>query len=255
MNAHSLFSKWFSESGKMVMAMFARVREILDDGDSFVCILIDEVESLTAARQAASSGSEPSDAIRVVNALLTQLDQLKRYPNALVLTTSNITGAIGRWHARAAHTETRAERHAHAPRARATRTRHAHTPRAVRTTPHTATHFTRVQAALLCDGVLMAASSSLCRVGRERFRSSLPAKGRGGAATCTTSAGGWLSGYSPTTRASPPPSYAVAGVDQDLDDGITDLVVCFDQARWQRHLLHAHGRLRSEVPQRRKRQR
>ena len=33
-NAHSLFSKWFSESGKLVMAMFARIREILEDGVS-----------------------------------------------------------------------------------------------------------------------------------------------------------------------------------------------------------------------------
>lgn len=93
-NAHSLFSKWFSESGKLVLSMFARIREILDDGDGFVCVLIDEVESLTAARQASVAGSEPSDAVRVVNALLTQLDQLRRYKNALVLTTSNITGAI-----------------------------------------------------------------------------------------------------------------------------------------------------------------
>jgi ATP-dependent 26S proteasome regulatory subunit len=44
--------------------------------------------------QAAVSGSEPSDAIRAVNALLTQLDGLKRYPNVMVLTTSNITEAI-----------------------------------------------------------------------------------------------------------------------------------------------------------------
>ncbi|GFO34033.1 pachytene checkpoint 2-like protein [Plakobranchus ocellatus] len=40
------------------------------------------------------NGVEPSDAIRVVNALLTQLDQIKRYPNVLILTTSNITGAV-----------------------------------------------------------------------------------------------------------------------------------------------------------------
>ena len=31
---------------------------------------------------------------RVVNALLTQLDSLKSEPNVLILTTSNITGAI-----------------------------------------------------------------------------------------------------------------------------------------------------------------
>ena len=30
----------------------------------------------------------------MVNALLTQLDQIKRAPNVLILTTSNITGAI-----------------------------------------------------------------------------------------------------------------------------------------------------------------
>lgn len=34
----------------------------------FVFLLIDEVESLTSARKAAVSGSEPSDAVRVVNA-------------------------------------------------------------------------------------------------------------------------------------------------------------------------------------------
>jgi len=93
-NAHSLFSKWFSESGKLVMRLFAYITEMIADDDSFVCVLIDEVESLTAARKSAMAGTEPSDAIRVVNALLTQLDALKRHPNVIVLTTSNITGAI-----------------------------------------------------------------------------------------------------------------------------------------------------------------
>ena len=63
----------------------------------FVCVLIDEVskfykvptetvllnlirqvESLTAARKGALNGNEPSDAIRVVNALLTQIDKVIR---------------------------------------------------------------------------------------------------------------------------------------------------------------------------------
>ncbi|XP_026870118.1 pachytene checkpoint protein 2 homolog isoform X2 [Electrophorus electricus] len=64
-NSHSLFSKWFSE-----------------------------VESLTAARNASQAGTEPSDAIRVVNSVLTQLDQIKRYPNVVILTTSNVTEKI-----------------------------------------------------------------------------------------------------------------------------------------------------------------
>lgn len=57
-------------------------------------MLIDEVESLTAARAGAMSGKEPSDALRVVNALLTQLDRLKQRSNVLVLTTSNLPSAI-----------------------------------------------------------------------------------------------------------------------------------------------------------------
>ena len=43
-----------------------------DDEDTFVFVLVDEVESLAAARKA--TGAEPSDAIRVVNALLAQMD-------------------------------------------------------------------------------------------------------------------------------------------------------------------------------------
>ena len=93
-NAHSLFSKWFSESGKLVMKLFEHILELVEEEDSLVCILIDEVESLSAARKSAASGNEPSDAIRVVNALLTQIDRLRTRDNVLILTTSNITEAI-----------------------------------------------------------------------------------------------------------------------------------------------------------------
>ncbi|KAJ9100921.1 hypothetical protein QFC20_005337 [Naganishia adeliensis] len=93
-NSHSLFSKWFSESGKLVQKLFARVTEMVEDESGFVVVLIDEVESLTAARAGAMSGTEPSDALRVVNALLTQLDKLKHRKNVLVMSTSNIAQAI-----------------------------------------------------------------------------------------------------------------------------------------------------------------
>jgi hypothetical protein len=52
------------------------------------------VESLTAARNAAVAGSEPSDAVRVVNAVLTAIDALRTRPNVLLLTTSNVSSAI-----------------------------------------------------------------------------------------------------------------------------------------------------------------
>ncbi|CAK9818185.1 Pachytene checkpoint protein 2 homolog [Anthophora quadrimaculata] len=93
-NSHSLFSKWFSESGKLVMQLFSELKNLLENPCAFVCILIDEVESLAHARKACSNGTEPTDSIRVVNALLTQLDQIKRYPNVLILTTSNLSEAI-----------------------------------------------------------------------------------------------------------------------------------------------------------------
>lgn len=45
---------------------------------SSLAMTIPQVESLTAARNACRAGTEPSDAIRVVNAVLTQIDQIKR---------------------------------------------------------------------------------------------------------------------------------------------------------------------------------
>ncbi|KZT12967.1 P-loop containing nucleoside triphosphate hydrolase protein [Laetiporus sulphureus 93-53] len=93
-NSHSLFSRWFSESGKLVQRLFSSVMEMVEDEDAFVVVLIDEVESLTAARAGAMAGTEPSDALRVVNALLTQLDKLKHKKNVLVMSTSNLAKAI-----------------------------------------------------------------------------------------------------------------------------------------------------------------
>uniref|UniRef100_A0A672Z608 Pachytene checkpoint protein 2 homolog n=2 Tax=Sphaeramia orbicularis TaxID=375764 RepID=A0A672Z608_9TELE len=93
-NSHSLFSKWFSESGKLVTKMFQKIQQLIDDKDALVFVLIDEVESLTAARNACQAGTEPSDAIRVVNSVLTQLDQIKQHSNVVILTTSNVTEKI-----------------------------------------------------------------------------------------------------------------------------------------------------------------
>jgi SpoVK/Ycf46/Vps4 family AAA+-type ATPase len=90
-NSHSLFSRWFSESGKLVTKLFERIGEMVEDRRSLVVVLIDEIESLAMVRK---SSSEPSDSVRAVNALLTQLDALKRHENVLVLTTSNLTDAV-----------------------------------------------------------------------------------------------------------------------------------------------------------------
>lgn len=64
-NSHNLFSKFFSESGKLVGRLFESVVEMLEDEGCFVVLLIDEVETLVSARKAAASGNEPTDGLRV----------------------------------------------------------------------------------------------------------------------------------------------------------------------------------------------
>ncbi|CAH8840596.1 unnamed protein product [Trichobilharzia szidati] len=93
-NAMNLMSKWFSESARLVTKMFDSIREYLQSPKHLVVLVVDEVESLTATRSASSAGCEPSDAIRVVNSVLTQIDQIKRFPNVLILATSNVTSVI-----------------------------------------------------------------------------------------------------------------------------------------------------------------
>ena len=61
---------------------------------SYCCTVVDEVESITSNRTSSVSSNEPGDAVRVVNAVLTSLDALKRRSNVLVLCTSNMQSAI-----------------------------------------------------------------------------------------------------------------------------------------------------------------
>uniref|UniRef100_A0A1I8EYW3 AAA domain-containing protein n=1 Tax=Wuchereria bancrofti TaxID=6293 RepID=A0A1I8EYW3_WUCBA len=92
-NSHGLFSKFFSESGKLIQSMFKQIEELAEDPKAFVFVLIDEVESLTIARSALLNRNEPTDAIRAVNAVLTQVDYIRRRSNIFIFTTSNITEA------------------------------------------------------------------------------------------------------------------------------------------------------------------
>ena len=71
---------------------FDQLHDLLEDPKLYLFVLIDEVESLTMSRE--NSKNEPSDGLRVVNALLTQIDQLKKFRNVLVLATSNLRNKI-----------------------------------------------------------------------------------------------------------------------------------------------------------------
>jgi hypothetical protein len=66
MNAHSLASKYFSESGKLVQKMFGAIEALLqEDKDRFVIVLVDEIETLTCKRENSLVGREPVDGLRV----------------------------------------------------------------------------------------------------------------------------------------------------------------------------------------------
>lgn len=75
------------------MKLFQKIQELIDNPSSLVCVLIDEVESIAYSRNTISS-NEPTDSLRVVNAVLTQLDRIRHFPNVLLLTTSNLTTNI-----------------------------------------------------------------------------------------------------------------------------------------------------------------
>lgn len=75
------------------MQLFGTILELVENPTSLVCVLIDEIESIAYSRSTVSN-SEPTDSLRVVNAVLTQLDKIRKFPNVLVLTTSNVTQCI-----------------------------------------------------------------------------------------------------------------------------------------------------------------
>lgn len=86
----TLLSKFYSESAKQVDQIFTGIDEICQENpEQFVCVLIDEVESIANSRKSSMLG-EVQDSMRATNALLTGLDRTMRYPNLIYLCTSNI---------------------------------------------------------------------------------------------------------------------------------------------------------------------
>lgn len=69
------------------MKQFQNIRELAEDENCLVFVLIDEIESVASSRSQIDSGTEPTDSIRVVNAILTQIDGLKDFKNVLCLAT------------------------------------------------------------------------------------------------------------------------------------------------------------------------
>lgn len=65
-----------------------------DNPEGFVCVLIDEVESIACSREYSTKEGESHDSLRATNALLTGLDRTARYSNVVFLFTSNMCDAL-----------------------------------------------------------------------------------------------------------------------------------------------------------------
>lgn len=65
-SAAALFSKYFGESSKVIGRLFDRIAYMLDQEPKvFLCIIVDEIESLAASRVQSLGSDEPKDAMRV----------------------------------------------------------------------------------------------------------------------------------------------------------------------------------------------
>lgn len=92
---HGLMSAEHGQSQQRVMELLGEhVPALADDGAPTV-VLIDEVESMTVARSAASLSANPADVHRATDAVLTALDRVAAsHPNILFVATSNFTDAL-----------------------------------------------------------------------------------------------------------------------------------------------------------------
>ena len=91
---HSLTSSAHGKTQKAVSELFGQtIAEYAEAGPTYV--LLDEVETVVADRAKLSFDANPIDVHRATDAALVQLDYLgQRYPNLLIVATSNFPQAI-----------------------------------------------------------------------------------------------------------------------------------------------------------------
>lgn len=89
---HLLGQKFLGDTPKLTEKVFHIVKETAEGG-TFVCCLLDEIESLLMARQSLDE-ADPTDVFKTVNLVLTELDNFVDLPNVLFIGTSNISQAL-----------------------------------------------------------------------------------------------------------------------------------------------------------------
>src|SRR5579871_4796667 len=94
-NPHGLMSAEHGQSQQHVYELLCeQVPALADDGVPTI-VLLDEVEAMAVARNAASLSANPADVHRATDAVLTALDRNARsHPHILTIATSNFTTAL-----------------------------------------------------------------------------------------------------------------------------------------------------------------
>jgi pachytene checkpoint protein 2 len=87
-----LFSEFLGQSAKELGKAFEGLRIIAEQ--SPVVMVIDEIETISYARNKVINTSDPTDLVRFVDQLLKEIDSLQEYPQAVVVGTSNFSDVI-----------------------------------------------------------------------------------------------------------------------------------------------------------------
>lgn len=91
LRASGLFSEMLGKTGQTIAEAFEMIRFSAERRQAI--LVVDELESLGFSRALLSSG-DPTDLVRSVNELLTQLDRLRGCPNFLCIGTTNLNSVL-----------------------------------------------------------------------------------------------------------------------------------------------------------------
>jgi AAA+ superfamily predicted ATPase len=94
-NPHGLMSAEHGQSQRMVSELLGEHIPLLADDRLATVVVLDEVESMTVARSAASLSANPADVHRATDAVLAALDRTAvECPHIVTVATSNFTEAL-----------------------------------------------------------------------------------------------------------------------------------------------------------------
>jgi SpoVK/Ycf46/Vps4 family AAA+-type ATPase len=92
LHTERLFSELLGQSVKELAKAFAGLRFAAGQGPCV--LLVDEIETIAYARDKVVNTSDPTDLIRFVDELLSDIDSLREFSDALVIGTSNFSEVI-----------------------------------------------------------------------------------------------------------------------------------------------------------------